>query len=75
MVLYIPIKRQLYHRDLGSYTTYGIAAWVLPACPKTARVIVPDVSPDWRFTAALALHCTAARLDPAHLQDVVEDSL
>lgn len=73
MFLYLPVKQQLYQEDLGNYTSYGIAAWELPAMHHTPCIFVPDVTPNRRDVIRLSLQCTVGQLDPKQLEDVVED--
>jgi len=74
MILYLPVKQHLFHPDIGTYTTYGIAA-VPILNSKQKACFVNDVAISFTKVAALALRCTAGQLDPAQLEDVVEDSL
>lgn len=73
MFLYLPVKQQLYQEDLGIYTSYGIAAWELPAMHHTPCIFVPDVTPNRRDATRLSWQCTVGQLDPKQLEDVVED--
>lgn len=74
MILYLPVKQQLFHPDIGSYTTYGIVA--IPVLGRKRKsCFVGDVSVSLTKVAALALRCNIGRLDPAQLEDVVEDFL
>lgn len=73
MFLYLPVKQQLYQEDLGNYTSYGIAAWELPAMHHTPCIFVPDVTPNRRDATRLSWQCTVGQLDPTQLEDVVED--
>lgn len=75
MFLYLPVKQQLYQEDLGNYTSYGIAAWELPAIHRMPCVFIPDVTPDRRAAIHLSRQCTVGQLDPKQLEDVVEDYL
>lgn len=75
MFLYLPIKQQLYQEDLGNYTSYGIAAWELPAMQRTPCVFIPDVTQDRKAAEHLSVQCTVGQLDPKQLEDVVEDFL
>lgn len=74
MILYLPVKQQLFHPDIGSYATYGIVA--IPVLGrKRKNCFVSDVSVSFTKVAALTLRCNFGRLDPAQLKDVVEDFL
>lgn len=75
MFLYLPVKQQLYQEDLGNYTSYGIAAWALPAMQRTPCVFIPDVTQDRKAAKHLSVQCTVGQLDPKQLEDVVEDFL
>jgi len=74
MTLYLPVKQQLFHPDIGSYTTYGIVA-ISVLGRKRKACFVSDVSVSFPKVATLALRCNVGRLDPAQLKDVVEDFL
>lgn len=74
MILYLPVKQHLFRPDIGCYATYGIAA--VPVLYNGRNFcFVSDISVSFTKVAALALRCTVGRLDPAQLEDVVEDFL
>lgn len=75
MILYLPVKQQLYQEDLGNYTSYGIAAWELPTMQRTPCIFIPDVTQDRKAAKHLSWQCTVGQLDPKQLEDVVEDFL
>ena len=75
MVLYLPVKQQLYKDDLGDYLSFGIAAWNFPPLQRKPCVFIPDVTPDRKLAVRLAWRCTVGQLDPKQLIDVVEDSI
>ena len=74
MIFYLPVKQQLFHPDIGSYATYGIMAISILG-RKRKTCFVSDVSVWFTKVAALALRCNVDRLEPAQLEDVVEDFL
>lgn len=74
MILYLPVKQHLFRPDIGSYFSYGIAAVQLLRCSHNS-CFMSDVSVSFTKAAALALRCTVGQLDPAQLEDVVEDFL
>lgn len=75
MVLYLPVKQQLYQDDLGCYQSFGIAAWnVFPPCQKPF-LFIPDIALDRSMVCRLCWRCTLGQLAPNQLMDVVEDTL
>lgn len=75
LVLYLPVKQQLYQEDLGDYQSFGIAAWNFPQLNRKPIVFIPDVTPDRKLAGSLCWHCTWGQLAPKQLIDVVEDSI
>ena len=71
MYRYIAVKEKLYHKDIGTYTSYGIKAF------KDGKEVgfVSDVSVDRDFVEELVELCNTEQLDPIHLFDVVEDAI
>lgn len=74
MILYFPVRQHLFEPNIGCYTTYGILA-VRVLSHGQSSCFVSDVSVSFAKVAALTLRCTAGQLDPAQLEDVVEDFL
>lgn len=74
MILYLPVKQHLFHPDIGCYVAYGIAA-VPVLCSGRNPYFVSDISVSFAKVVTLALRCTVGRLDPAQLDDIVEDFL
>lgn len=68
---YIPVKEDLFSRELGHYISFGIEALEHGSLCRR----ISDISTDEDFVAALARKCTSGQLDPIHLLDVIEDSL
>lgn len=75
LVLYLPVKQQLYQDDLGDYRSFGIAAWKIPRLSQKPLVFIPDVTPDRKLAFSLCWRCTLGQLEPNQLIDVVEDSI
>lgn len=58
---------KLYHPVAG--VSYGIEGeWTDENGKKVGSVLWPDISCDYLFVSRLAAKCTAAQLDPDHLQ-------
>lgn len=74
MILYLPIRQHLLHPDIGCYVTYGIVAFLVLSRGRSS-CFISDVSVSFAEVATLALRCTVGQLDPAQLEDVVEDFL
>ena len=71
MYLYLPVKEQLFHPDIGAYTSFGLAAFL--AVQQLA--FISDVSTDLALVQDLSQSCTDGQLEPIHLQDVILNSL
>ena len=63
------IKEHLFHPELGSYTTYGIAVYD----GKHLVRKISDVSTDKHRVRKLCRLCNRLRLDLEQLTDVIED--
>lgn len=74
MILYLPVRQNLFHSDIGEYLSYGIAA-VKPFGSWRQVAFVADVDTSVHRMLLLAFRCTYCQLDPIHLIDVVEDFL
>ena len=75
MFEYIMIKEQLVSPYLGSYQTFGIAAFKVEQGQRKEVARLSDISTDREFVSQLAVRCTAAQLHPLHLKDVAQDAL
>ena len=75
MLEYRIVQEELVSPYMGTYQTYGIAAFERTGETLVQRAFVSDVSTDEQFAATLAERCTAAQLDPRQLEDVVRDEL
>jgi len=72
---FVPIEQQLYHPDLGTYISYGIAALQFQSGRCKLLAFVGDISDSFEAVAALAELCTKEQLAPAQLWDIAEDFL
>ena len=75
MLLYLVIEEQLYHEDIGEYTSYGIQGIYATYGVYKEVAFVSDVVCDRKKTAEIAALCTRLQLSPIHLIDVVEDMI
>lgn len=73
MVLYLPVRQNLYHVDLGNYVSYGLKAVSLSIFSIRSITFVSDVTPDKKQIFHLAWLCSIGQLDPNQLLDVIED--
>ena len=73
MVFYKLRKDKLYHKDIGTYSSYGIDAFENFA-DATVRSI-PDISFEKETLETLIHLCNCLNLDIIHLDDVIEDFL
>ena len=71
MIRYKSIPQTLFQPEIGTYRTYGIAAYE----KGRLRVLIPDVFLDASEARAFADRCTRAQLDYRQLRDVVTDTV
>ncbi len=75
MFLYRSIRQKMCTPELGCYITFGLLTLQLLSGRCRKVCLVPDVSTSEAFVRTLAAQCTAAQLDPRHLEDVIDDAL
>ena len=73
MYKYLTVCERLFHKDIGSYVSYGI----LCINEETGAVVskISDVSTKRSFVLRLSKKFTEKELSPCHFFDAVEDSL
>lgn len=69
---YKSIPETMHHPEIGTYTSYGIAAYDQNG---HLRCLVPDVFPDQKEADAFAARCTAEQVEWTQLMDVIEDTI
>lgn len=72
---YIPLKEQLYHKDIGNYQSFGICVYARRADGWCEVMRISDVSVELDFVIGLCEKCNRMGISPIHLSDVVMDSL
>lgn len=75
MFVYDCVMEQLHDPCIGTYTSFGIAAYSASQGRRRRVSFISDVSVDQNKVAQLAELCTAGQLEPCQLMDVVEDAL
>ena len=66
------VQRQILKNDVGEeYAAYGITVM----SGKREIASIPDISTNYEDIRLLAESCTRNRLDPIHINDVIEDFL
>ena len=73
MYKYKIIKENLFHRDIGSYVSYGIVCIEKKTRKQVSKI--SDVSSNKAFVKSIAKRFTRSRLDPSNLLDAVELAL
>lgn len=69
---YKAVKGKYYTPESGNYTAYGISVYRVGLRAKRV-LFMPDVSVYRTHAVKLARDCTLGQLDPAQLNDVVQD--
>lgn len=75
MYRYCLNEGDFYLPDIGAYQSYGLEVVVRNEDEEAALLIIPDISTDKAFVASLAETFEREQLEPAHLPDVLEDTL
>ena len=73
MVCYRLRKDDMFQKDIGSYSSYGIDA--VDDSSDDPICSIWDISFDKEALERLVFHCNKLQLDVLHLEDVVEDFL
>ena len=73
MLTYKLRKDNLFHQDIGNYTSYGID--VVDEMSGLSIYFILDISTEKKPLENLISLCNKLRLDIIHLNDVVEDFL
>ncbi len=72
MLRYIPVQKKFKSDELGEYISFDIK---IINENNDILLSVPDVSTDGKLVSDLCSLCTAGKLDPIHIYDVIEDNI
>lgn len=75
MFRYVPIKQRLFSPEIGSYQSFGLAAFQRSGLWWRKVAFLPDVSTSKPFVEQLARRYTHSQLHPIHLKEAVLNDL
>ena len=75
MVAYQVVEEDLQNCEVGSYTAFGVCAYLMDAAKREKIIQISDVFLDNRAAQRFVDLCNRLQLDAVHLPEVVEDAI